>query len=125
MAKLNKRARANQPLTPKDPLDIPHAVAAVKKFKAPKFDQTVNVVIHVGLDSKSAEAGIRGSVSLPKGIGKNKRVVAFCREDVAKLAKDAGAVEAGGEELVAKIEAGWMEFDVAVASPDMMRVVSK
>ncbi len=125
MAKLNKRARANQPLVPSEALDIPHAVAAVKKFKGPKFDQTVNVVIHVGLDSKSAEAGIRGSVSLPKGIGKNKRVVAFCREDVAKLAKEAGAVEAGGEELVAKIEAGWMDFDVAVASPDMMRVVSK
>ena len=59
MAKPNKRAVANQSLTPKDALDIPHAVAAVKKFKGPKFDQTVNVVIHVGLDSKSAEAGIR------------------------------------------------------------------
>jgi len=125
MPKLSKRTRANAEMTPKDALEIPAAVAAVKKFKGPKFDQTVNVVVYINLDSKHAEQGVRGSVSLPMGIGKNKRVVAFCREDVAKLAKEAGAVEAGGEELVAKIEGGWMDFDVAIASPDMMRVVSK
>jgi large subunit ribosomal protein L1 len=125
MPKLSKRVRANQELAPQEPLELPAAVAALKKFKAPKFDQTVDVVIHLGIDVKQADQGIRGSVALPKGIGKNKRVVAFCREDVAKLAKAAGAVEAGAEELVAKIEAGWMDFDVAVASPDMMRVVSK
>jgi large subunit ribosomal protein L1 len=125
MPKLSKRVRANQELMPKEPLELPAAVAALKKFKAPKFDQTVDVVIHLGIDVKQADQGIRGSVALPKGIGKSKRVVAFCREDVAKLAKAAGAVEAGAEELVAKIEAGWMDFDVAIASPDMMRVVSK
>lgn len=122
---MGKRSKANQTLIPKEALELPQAVAALKKFKAPKFDQTVDVVIHLGIDPKAAEQGIRGAVALPRGIGKSKRVVAFCREDVAKLAKAAGAVEAGGEELVAKIEGGWMEFDVAVASPDMMRVVSK
>lgn len=123
--KLSKRARANAELKSTEPMEIPQAVAAVKKFKAPKFNQTVNVVVYINLDSKSAEQGVRGSVSLPKGIGKSKRVIAFCREDVAKLAKDAGAIEAGAEELVAKIEGGWMDFDVAIASPDMMRVASK
>ncbi|MGE3107882.1 MAG: 50S ribosomal protein L1 [Phycisphaerales bacterium] len=123
--KLSKRARANAELRPAEALEVPQAVAAVKKFKAPKFNQTVNVVVYINLDSKSAEQGIRGSVSLPKGIGKAKRVIAFCREDVAKLAKEAGAIEAGAEDLVAKIEGGWMDFDVAIASPDMMRIASK
>ena len=100
-------------------------MAALKKFKAPKFDQTVNVVMHLGIDPAQADQAIRGAVALPKGIGVTKRVIAFCREDVAKQAREAGAVEAGGEDLVAKIEGGWMDFDVAVASPDMMRVVSR
>lgn len=125
MPKLSKRAKLNQDLIPAEALEPAQAVAALKKFKAPKFDQTVDVVMHLGIDPTHAEQGIRGSVALPKGIGKTKRVVAFCREDVARDAKANGAVEAGGEELVAKIEAGWMDFDVAIASPDMMRVVSK
>src|SRR5204863_1217530 len=107
--RVSKRAKQNEPLIPKEALELPQAVAALKKFKGPKFDQTVDVVIHLGIDPKAAEQGIRGAVALPKGIGKSKRVVAFCREDVAKQAKAAGAVEAGGEELVAKIEGGWME----------------
>lgn len=125
MPKLSKRAKQNKDLIPAEPLEPAQAVAALKKFKAPKFDQTVDVVMHLGIDPTHAEQGIRGSVALPKGIGKTKRVVAFCREDVARDAKANGAVEAGGEELVAKIEGGWMDFDVAIASPDMMRVVSK
>jgi large subunit ribosomal protein L1 len=73
--------------------------------------------MHLGLDTKQADQALRGSVSLPKGIGKTKRVVAFCQSDVSKAkAMAAGAVKAGGEELVAEIEKGWMDFDVAVAS---------
>lgn len=125
MPKISKRTKHNQGLIPTEALDPAQAVAALKKFKAPKFDQTVDVVMHLGIDAAQAEQGIRGSVALPKGIGKSKRVVAFCREDVARDARANGAIEAGGEELVAKIEAGWMDFDVAIASPDMMRVVSK
>ncbi|MBX3387279.1 MAG: 50S ribosomal protein L1 [Phycisphaeraceae bacterium] len=112
-------------MKPEGQLEPLAACEAVKKYKAPKFDQTVNVVMHLGIDPKQADQAIRGSVSLPKGIGKTKRVVAFCREDIVGPAKAAGAVEAGGEDLVAKIEGGWMDFDVAIASPDMMRVVSK
>jgi large subunit ribosomal protein L1 len=100
-------------------------VAQIKKFKPAKFDQTINICLFLGIDPKQADQAVRGSVSLPHGIGKAKRVVAFCREDVTAAAKAAGAVEAGSEELVKKVEGGWMDFDVAVASPDMMRVVSR
>src|SRR5262245_60451576 len=122
---LTKRSKANAALKPTEALEPAKAIAAVKKFKAPKFDQTVNVVMHLGINPDQADQAIRGSVSLPNGIGVKKRVIAFCREDNIKPAKEAGAVEAGGDDLVAKIEGGWMEFDVAVATPDMMRVVSK
>jgi large subunit ribosomal protein L1 len=101
------------------------AVAQLKKFKPAKFDQSVNLCVHLGIDAKQADQGIRGSLSLPHGIGKSKRVVAFCKEDVMGPAKEAGAIEAGGEELVKKIEGGWMDFDVAIASPDMMRLASR
>lgn len=125
MPKLSKRARENEALKVTEALPGPEAVAHLKKFKATKFDQTVNICMFLGIDTKQAEQGIRGSVSLPRGIGVSKKVVAFCQSDVAAQALAAGAVKAGGEELVAEIEKGWMDFDVAVASPDMMRVVSK
>lgn len=125
MPRITKRTKANAGLVQVEALEPKAAVEAVKKFKGPKFDQTVNIVLNLGIDPKQADQAIRGSVSLPKGIGVSKKVVAFCREDQSKKALEAGAVEAGGEELVAKIEGGWMDFDVAVATPDMMRVVSK
>jgi large subunit ribosomal protein L1 len=123
--RLSKRQKANVGLKPAEPLPAADAVAALKKFQGPKFDQTVNVVLHLGIDPKQADQAMRGSISLPRGIGKTKRVVAFCQSDVVSKALAAGAVKAGGEELVAEIEKGWMDFDVAVASPDMMRVISK
>lgn len=124
--RINKRAKANATLVPAGAVENSReAVSALKKFKAPKFDQTVNVCMHLGVDPAQADQNLRGAISLPRGIGKSKRVVAFCQSDVAPKAVEAGAVKAGGEELVAEIEKGWMDFDVAVASPDMMRVVSK
>lgn len=125
LAKLAKRHRENMKGRPERVLPMADAVAALKKFKAPKFDQTVDVVIHLGIDPKQADQAIRGSVALPSGIGKSKRVVAFVPSALEKEALGAGAVKAGGEELVAEIEKGWMDFDVAVATPDMMRVISK
>lgn len=121
----SKRTRSNVSKQPKESLEPAAALAKVKSFTAPKFDQSVDVVFNLGIDTKQADQQIRGSVALPKGIGKSKRVVAFCGDDLVAGAKAAGAVEAGGEELVAKIDKGWMEFDVAVASPEMMRVISK
>ena len=125
MPKLSKRARANQALIPTEAMEPKAAFGALKKFKAPKFDQSVEISMHLGVDTKQADQMLRGSVSLPAGIGKTKKVVAFCGEDQVAAAKAAGAIEAGGEALVEKIEKGWMDFDVAVASPEMMRVISK
>ena len=122
---ISKRRRANLEAQPQEPLAPEAAVAALKKFKGPKFDQTVNVAMFLNIDPAQADQGIRGSVSLPAGIGSKKRVVAFCREDLTKACLDAGAIKAAAEELVAEIEKGWMDFDVAVATPDMMKVVSR
>ncbi|MEC9373392.1 MAG: 50S ribosomal protein L1 [Planctomycetota bacterium] len=122
---LSRRRWENEQKRPANALPLEDAVKILKGFKAPKFDQTVDICLNLGIDPKQADQAIRGSVAMPKGIGKTKRVVAFCQSDKVEDAKKAGAVKAGGEELVAEIEKGWMDFDVAVASPDMMRVVSK
>ena len=125
MPTISKRRKANLSQTTKQSMSPAEAITSLRKFKSPKFDQTVNVVMHLGIDPKQADQIIRGSISLPHGIGKSARVVCFCQSDKVAAAKAAGAVEAGAEDLVAKIEGGWMDFDVAVASPDMMRFVSK
>ena len=125
LAKLHKRHRENVRSRPEGVLSPASAVAALKKFKNPKFDQTVDIVFHLGIDPKQADQSIRGSVALPSGLGKSKRVVAFCSQDKIKDAMAAGAIKAGGDDLVQEIEKGWMDFDVAVASPDMMRIISK
>jgi large subunit ribosomal protein L1 len=125
MPKISKRRKANLASAVETVLSPAEAVATLRKFKTPKFDQTVNVVMHLGIDPKQADQILRGSIGLPHGTGKTARVVCFCQSDKVAAAKAAGAVEAGSDDLVAKIEGGWMDFDVAVASPDMMRVVSK
>lgn len=122
---VSKRQWENLQLKPSGALDPKPAVEALKKFKAPKFDQSVHIVMHLAIDPKQADQGIRGAVAMPKGIGKSKRVIAFCGPDQTKEALAAGAVKAGGEELVDEVDKGFFDFDVAVASPDMMRVVSK
>ena len=121
----SKRMRAAQSHIVVNPVTAVEAIAALRKFKATKFDQTVNVVFHLGIDPKAADQALRGSIALPHGIGKTARVIAFCGSDKVAAAKAAGAIDAGSDDLVAKVEGGWMEFDVAIASPDMMRVVSK
>ena len=120
-----KRMRASLETRPKTAVSPEEAISALRKFKAPKFDQTVHVVVNLGIDPKAADQALRGSMSMPHGIGRTSRVICFCGSDKVAGAKAAGAVEAGSDDLVAKIEQGWMDFDVAVASPDMMRIVSK
>ncbi len=120
-----KRVRGDREQAPAEAVPLDQAVATLKKFKATKFDQSVDIVLFLGIDTKQSEQGIRGSLALPHGVGKSKRVIAFCAVDKVEACKAAGAIEAGGEELVKKIEDGWMEFDVAVAEPPMMRVISK
>lgn len=107
------------------PLPLEAAVEKIKSFKAVKFDQTVECVLWLGIDPKQADQIIRGSISLPHGVGKQKRVIAFCDESLVEAAKKAGAVEAGTDELVKKITEGWSDFDVAVASTKVMGKVGK
>lgn len=125
MAHVSKRRKANLQSAPTETMPVEQAISTIKKFKGPRFDQTVEVCMHLNINTKQADQALRGSVALPKGIGQSKKVVAFCSEDKVKTCLDAGAIKAGGEDLVAEIEKGWMDFDVAVASPDMMRVISK
>jgi large subunit ribosomal protein L1 len=102
------------------------AVDLVKSFAATKFDQTVELIFSLGIDAKQADQMIRGSLSLPHGVGKTKRVVAFCPDHLVASATAAGAMRAGGQELVATIEKeNFTDFDVAVATPDMMRFVGR
>jgi large subunit ribosomal protein L1 len=120
-----KRFLAAQKEVTKPLYTIEEAVKVLKKMPQPKFDQSVELHLKLGIDSKQSEQNIRGAVSLPAGIGRSRKVVAFCPPDMAEAARKAGAVEVGAEDLVAKIQGGWMDFDVAVAHPSMMQKVSK
>ena len=108
------------------PVAVDAAVDRVKKFKGPKFDQSVELIFALGIDPKQADQTIRSSVSLPHGIGKAKRVIAFCPDHLAEAAKAAGAIKAGGQALVQEVEKdNFTDFDVAISTPDMMRFVGR
>jgi len=104
-------------------------VSSAKSYKGSRkrkgFDQTVELVMHLGIDPKQADQMIRGSVSLPKGIGASKKVIVFCQDDMVAVAKEAGAIEAGVDDLVKKVTDGWSDFDVAIAHPAVMGKVGK
>jgi large subunit ribosomal protein L1 len=109
-----------------EPMAVEPAVELVKTFTATKFDQTVELTFSLGIDPKQADQMIRGSLSLPHGVGKTKRVIAFCPEHLVTAALNAGAIKAGGQELVQQIEKdNFTDFDVAVSTPDMMRFVGR
>lgn len=94
-----------------------------KGVKACGFDQAVEVVLRLGVDPKQADQMVRGSIVLPHGIGKSQRIIVFAQGDNVKVAEEAGAEAVGGKELADKIKDGWLDFDVAIAAPDMMGVV--
>ncbi len=125
MAYRSKRYKADAEKVSKTPVSLAEAVAKVKSFKALKFDQSVDCVLNLGIDPKMADQMIRGSISLPHGIGKQKKVIAFCDDTEADAAKKAGAIEAGCDELIKKVTDGWSDFDVAIASPKVMGKVGK
>ncbi|MBC8201163.1 MAG: 50S ribosomal protein L1 [Planctomycetes bacterium] len=127
MTKLTRAQKASTEIAKKgkEPHSIRDAVKLLKTYPARKFDQTVEVVMHLSIDPRQADQQLRGSVSMPKGVGKSAKVACFCPSDKVEAAKAAGAIEAGAEDLVKKIEGGWLDFDVAIASPDMMRFVGK
>jgi large subunit ribosomal protein L1 len=101
------------------------AVGTLKKFPAPKFDPTVTLSFHLGVDPKKSDQMVRGSVALPHGTGKNVRVVVFATGDAAKAAEEAGADIVGMEDLIKKVQEGFTDFDVAIATPDAMAEVRK
>ena len=121
----SKRYRSLVEKAPKQALSVPDAVAKLKEFADTKFDQTVDCVIRLGIDPKQADQMIRGSLSFPKGIGKTKNVIVFCPDDQVDKAKQAGAVEAGADDLIKKVQDGWSDFDVAIAVPQIMSKVSR
>ena len=101
------------------------ALDLVSQTAKAKFDETVEVHVRLGVDSRHADQQVRGAVVLPNGTGKDVRVAVFAKGDLAKAAEEAGADIVGDADLVQKIQGGWMEFDVAVASPDMMGFVGR
>lgn len=125
MRRRSKRYQALEQKRPSEALSIPDAVAKLKNFTDTKFDQTVDCVLSLGIDPKQADQMIRGSLSFPKGIGKTRKVIVFCPDDVANKAIEAGAIEAGADELIKKVQDGWMDFDVAIAVPQIMSKVSR
>lgn len=109
-----------------DKLYVPkEAVALVKKTSVTKFDSTVELAVRLGVDPKYPDQQVRGAMVLPNGTGKTKKVLVFAKGPKVKEAEDAGADYVGGDELATKIKGGWMDFDVCVATPDMMGVVGK
>src|SRR5438093_1417624 len=104
---------------------IEEAIPLVQKVKYAKFDETVEMSLRLGVDPKHADQMVRGTVVLPHGLGKSKKVLAIASGDKQKEAQDAGADIVGGEELVEKIQGGFMDFEAVVATPDMMRAVGK
>jgi large subunit ribosomal protein L1 len=108
------------------PVAIDQAIDTLKGFNATKFDASVELIFSLGIDPKQADQMIRGSLSLPHGVGKTKRVIAFCPDHLVDAAKAAGAVKAGGQALVQEIEKdNFTDFDVAISTPDMMRFVGR
>lgn len=121
MAKASKRFRANAgQVEAQKRYAIAEAFQTLKKFKVAKFDESVDVAIKLGVDPRQSDQMVRGVVNLPNGTGKNVRVLVFAKGDKEAEAKAAGADIVGGEDLVAKIQGGWLDFDKAIATPDMM-----
>ncbi|CAN5312882.1 50S ribosomal protein L1 [soil metagenome] len=124
--KRSKRYReAAKLVDPTKSYPLGEAVETLKKFPAPKFDQTVTISLHMGVDPRKSDQMIRGTCPLPHGSGKQVRVLVFATGDAAAAAKEAGAEMVGYEDLIAKIQGGFTDFDVAVATPEAMADVRK
>lgn len=125
MPKRSKRYRTAKARAPQEPTTLEDALVKLAEFPKAKFDETVELCVRLGVDPKKSDQIVRGAISLPHGIGKTLRVVCFAEGPKAQEAKDAGAIEVGSADLAQKIQDGWMDFDVAIATPDMMRHVGR
>ena len=120
-----KKMREARAQVEKRPYAIDEAVALLKKVHFTKFDQTVELAINLGVDPKHADQMVRATVVLPHGLGKSVRVAVIAGGEKVKEAEAAGADFVGGEDMVQKIQQGWMDFDAVIATPDMMKSVGK
>jgi len=126
MGRHGKRYQAAVATLDREQLYSPEeALRLVKEAASAKFDETVELAVRLGVDARAGEQMVRGTVTLPHGTGKSPRVAAFARGEAAQQAEEAGADVVGAEDLVAKIEGGWKDFDVLVAAREMMRVVGR
>ena len=126
MGKIGKRLKEARQLVERGKLySLEEAAELLVQFPKAKFDESIDIVVRLGVDPRKAEENIRGTVPLPHGTGKSLRLVAFCKGDKAKEAEAAGADFVGAEDLVEKIQGGWLDFDVAVAAPDCMALVGR
>jgi large subunit ribosomal protein L1 len=105
--------------------ELGDALEVLMSFPKPKFDETVDLAVRLGVDTKKSDQMVRGSLSLPNGIGKSRSVIVFAEGDAAKDAEAAGADVVGGEELAQRIQDGWTDFDVVIAHPAMMKVAGR
>ena len=126
MAKQSRRmGEARESVDSTKRYEVPEAVRVLKGFKKVKFDETVEIAVNLGIDPRQTDQLVRGSVSLPKGIGKEVKVLVFAEGEQAEAAEAAGADFVGTDDLVKRIQDGWLGFDVAITSPSMMRVVGR
>lgn len=126
MPKVGKRYQEVAKLVDRSKVyDIAEAVELAKKTASAKFDESIDVAVRLGVDTRKNDQQVRGAVVLPHGTGKTQRVLVFAKGDKAKEAEEAGADFVGEQELAAKINQGWFDFDVVVATPDMMPEVGK
>ncbi len=125
MARKSKKFERNRIKRREKALSLDEAVELIQNFESAKFDETIELAVKLGIDAKNSQQIVRGAVSLPHGVGRTVRVIAFAEGDAASAAKEFGAIEVGGEDLAKKIVDGWLDFDVAIAHPSMMRHVGK
>ncbi|MGE0206262.1 MAG: 50S ribosomal protein L1 [Candidatus Babeliales bacterium] len=125
MAKQGKHYRAAKEKVEKKSFPLVEALKQVKELAFAKFDESVDANVNLGIDASKGEQVVRGSIILPHSFGKKVKVIVFAKGDYAEQAKEAGADEIGADDLIDKIEGGWLDFDVAVSTPDMMGKVGK
>ena len=126
MAKTGKKLKAAyQEIDRQKLIDLESAVSLVKKYASSKFDETVELALNLGVDTRHADQQVRGVVQLPHGTGKTVRVAVFARGEKAEAAEQAGADAVGAEDLMERIQGGWMDFDRCIATPDMMAIVGR
>ncbi len=126
MAHLTKRFKEIEKIfDATKPYSVEEAVSIIRRVPVTKFDQTIDINIKLGVDPKQSDQMVRGTVMLPHGTGKKKRILVFCKGESVKFAREAGADHIGDLDLIEKINSGWLDFDVAISTPDMMREVGK